>query len=306
MLAPIPLLGFLVATSVSADLVSADIEASGATFVLSSERELFAELPRLQSFSASAFRQASVPGSAFPLTPGPNQEAVVSAAAADNDSWISLQPWTLPAGSRLTWDHPRAARAGEYALSMATGGDRRFHLGLVHRIRLSLFRSPAALHDYGDSSAMELVTSDASLDLEMGFRQPAGVSTSRLMVDSIELLRHGFNEAGPVLESTVLHGRVHLDGRDTVFDTTPVTLSGLRQADISNLRLIDGGIAFTITGSVTRISIGGRPLAFPSRLQWLIRERPAYVLLGALAYVLIFLTVVMSWRTSHVSRATAN
>ena len=305
MLAPIPLLAFLMVTSVSSDFVSADIESSGVAFVPSSERELFAELPRLQSFSASGFRQLSVPGLAFPVRPGPGQEAVVSAVAADSGSWISLQPWTLPAGSHLTWDHPRGARAGEYVLSLVAGADRQFHLSLVHRIRLSRFGSPAELHDYGDSSALELVTSDTSLNLVTQFLQPAGIGVPRLMVDSIEMLRRGFNEAGPLTESTVLGGRVHFDGRDISLAATPLSLGGLRQSDMSNVRLIDRGIAFTISGSVTRIMIGGKPLAFPSRLQWLIRERSPYLLLGALAYVLILLTLVLSWRTSHGSRATA-
>jgi len=155
MLALIPVLGVLVATRVSSDSVSAEIEASGVTFVLSSERELFGELPRLQSFSASGFRQLSLPGAAFPVTPGPGQEADVSAAAADNRSWISLQPWTLPAGSLVNWDHSRGARSGEYSLSLVAGADRRFHVGLVHQIKLSRFRSAPELHDYGDSSAID-------------------------------------------------------------------------------------------------------------------------------------------------------
>ncbi|HSE67093.1 MAG TPA: CHAT domain-containing protein, partial [Gemmatimonadales bacterium] len=112
MLAPIPVLGFLMATPVSSTSVSADIEVSGVTFTLSSERELFSDLPRLQSFSGSGFQQLLLPGSAFPVRPGPDQEAKVSAVAADDASWISLQPWTPPPGSEITWDHPRDAKAG--------------------------------------------------------------------------------------------------------------------------------------------------------------------------------------------------
>jgi len=305
-LALIPLLGFLVATRVSSDAVSADIEASGVTFVLSSERELFAELPRLRSLSASGVRQLLLPGAAFPVKPGAGQEARMDAAAADNRSWISLQPWTLPAGSLVDWDHSRGARSGEYKLSIFAGADRRFHAGLVHRIRLSRFRLAPELHDYGDSSAIELVTSDTSLNLEMEFLQPDRISLPRLMVDSIRMLRQGFDEQGPTLESTVLGARVHFDGRDTVLDATPLSMSGLHEADMDKLRLVDRGIAFTIHGSVQRIMIGGKALAFPSRLQWLIREQPSYLALGALAYLLILLTLVMSWRTSHALRATTN
>ena len=306
MLAPIPLLGFLMATPVSSDSMSADVESSGITFTLSSERELFAELPRLRTFSASGFRQLSLPGSAFPVTPGLDQEAQVSAAAVDTGSWISLQPWTLPGSSDVTWDHPRDAKAGEYSLSLVAGAGRRFHVGLVHRIRLSRFQSPPESHDYGESSALELVTSDTSLNLELQFLEPARISLPRLMVDSIQLLRQGFSDVGPLAESTVLGARVHFDGRDIVLGATPLRLSGLREADMNNVRLIDRGIAFTISGSVKRIMIGGKALAFPSRLQWLIREQPSYLALGALAYLLILLTAVMSWRTSHALRATTN
>ena len=305
MLAPIPLLGFLMATPVSSDLMSADIEASGATFTLSSERELFSDLPRLQSFSASGFRQVLLPGAAFPLRPGPDQEARVTAVAADVGSWISLQPWTLPGGSEITWDHPRGAGAGEYALSVAAGAGRSFHLGLVFRIRLSRFGAAPELHDYGDSSAMELVTSDTSLNLVLQLQQPAMMREPRLTVDSLQMLRQGFNDAGPLAESTVLTARVHFDGRDTVLDATHLGLTGLHQADMDKVRLIDRGIAFTISGSVKRITIGGKALAFPSRLQWRIREQPLSLWLGALTYTLILLVGVLSSRRSHVSRATA-
>jgi hypothetical protein len=304
MLAPIPVLGFLMATTVSSTSVSADIEASGVTFTLSSERELFSDLPRLQSFSGSGFQQLLLPGSAFPVRPGPDQEATVSAVAADDDSWISLQPWTPPVGSEITWDHPRDAGAGEYAMSVAAGAGTSLHLGLVHRIRLSRFGAAPELLDYGDSSAMELGTSATSLHLELRFLQPAGMRLPRLTVDSLELLRRGFDEAGPIAESTVLGARVRFDGRDTVLEATPLGLSGLHQADMDKVRLTDRGIAFTISGLVKRVTVGGRALRFPSRLQWLMREQPSYLWLGALAYGLILLVGALSWRTSHVSRAT--
>jgi len=300
MLVLIPLLGFLIATPMSSDVVSAEIEASGLTFTLASERELFSELPRLQSFTASGFRQVSLPGSAFPVTPGTTEKPVVSASAVDNGSWISLQPWTLPAGTTVTWDHPRGAAAGEYVLSLAVGAGQRFHAGLVNRIRLSRFGSPAELHDYADSSALELFTADTSLDLVVRFLHPAGVGMPRLSVDSLQLSRQVIDDAGPHAEPTVLAARVHFDGRDMV-DSTALRLSGLHDAGMNSVRLMDRGIAFTIRGSVRRIVIGGIPLAFPSRLRWLIREQPAYLALGGLAYLLILVMLVMMWRTSHVA-----
>ena len=57
--------------------------------------------------------------------------------------------------------------------------------------------------------------------------------------------------------------------------------------------------------SVKRITIGGKALAFPWRLQWRIREQPLSLWLGALTYTLILLVGVLSSRRSHVSRATA-
>jgi CHAT domain-containing protein len=305
MLAPIPLLGFLTFSSVSSDFVSADIEASGVTFVLSSERELFSELPRLQSFSVLGFRKVLLPGSALPLSPGPNQEAHVRADAADSASWISLQPWTLPGGSEISWDHPLDARAGEYAVSITAGAGRSFYVGMVHHIRLSRFGAAPELIDYEGGSAMELTTSDTSLRLEMQLRQPADLNVPHLTVDSLQMVRQGFNDAGPLAESTVLGARVHVNGRDLVLDATHLALSGLHEADMDKVRLTDRGIAFTISGLAERITVGGKSIVLPSRLQWLIREHLSYLWLGGLAYALILVAMVVSWRTSHVARATS-
>ena len=101
------------------------------------------------------------------------------------------------------------------------------------------------------------------------------------------------------------NGSIHFNGRDTVLDATHLGLSGLHQADIDKVRLTDRGIAFTISGSVKRITIGSKALAFPSRLQWRIREQPMHLWLGTLSYTLILLVGVLSSRRSHVSRATA-
>src|SRR5204862_7957683 len=137
----------------------------------------------------------------------------------------------------------------------------------------------------------------------MRFLRAGSVNMSRLGVDSIQMARQGFNDAGPLAESTVLRARVRVDGRDTVVDSLSLRLSGLHEAAMNNLRLIDRGIAFTIQGSVKRITIGGRALGLPSRLRWLIREQPAYLALIAVAYLVILMVLALYWRTSHVSRA---
>ena len=305
LVAPVPLLAYLIATPVSTDLVSADVEASAVSFTLASGRELFSELPRLASLSASGFRQVSLPGSAFPVRPEPGGDGHVHAVAADDESWISLQPWLLPAGSRVVLDHPRGAARGEYALSLVAGPDRRFQFDLVHRIRLSRFGAPPELHDYGDTSSVELVTSAGSLELELRVPELSGLTLPRFTIDSLELLRRGYGDAGPLAESTVLGARIRIDRRDTVLDAIPLSLGGLRQADMDRVRLTDRGIGFTITGPVDRITIGGKALAFPSRLQGLIRDRLSHVAAGVLAYILILLAGVWSWRTTHVARATA-
>ena len=304
MLAPIPLLGFLMATPVSSAFVSADIEASGAWFALASERELFSDLPRLRSFSASDFRQLIPPGSAFPEKPRPDQEAQVSAVAV-GDSWISLQPWTLPKGSEIGWDHPRDAGRGEYVVSLTSGGGKTFYSGLVNRIRLSRFGVAPELHDYGDGSTLGLVTSDTSLRIELQLLEPAALRMPRLTVDSLQLIRRGYSDAGTLAESTVLSARVRFDGRDTLLEATHLGLSGLRQAAVDKLRLTDTGIAFTISGLVEQIAIGGNPVSFPSRFQWLLRDRPWYLWLGVLAYVLVLAAAVSGWRGSHATKASA-
>src|SRR5574341_250344 len=304
-LAPIPVLGFLAATSVQSAAIRADIEATGATFVLSAEREWFGELPRLQSFTAAGFDRLLSPGFAFPQSPPPHQDAVVTAEAVDTGSWISLQPWKLPVGARVTWDHPHSARVGEYAESLAVGANQRFHVGLVHRIRLSRFGSAPAVHDYADTSALELVSASRPLALELRFRRLTDMTVPRLSVDSLTLQRQGYGDDGPILEPTLLSAHIHFAGRDTLLETTHLGLNGLHDADMERFRLIDRGIAFSLTGSVQQITIGGRTLSFPSRLQWLIRERPVNLVVGALEYVLILLTALLSWRTSHASRPTA-
>jgi len=304
MLAPVPLLGFLMATPVSSAFVSSDIEASGARFTLASERELFSDLPRLRSFSASDFRHLIPPGSAFPERPGPDQEAQVS-AVADDDSWISLQSWTLPKGSQVALDHPRDAGRGEYVVWLNTGGGKTFYTGLVNRITLSRFGEEPEVHDYDDGSTLGLVTSDAVLRIELQLLQSAVLRMPRLTVDSLQLIRRGYNDAGPLPESTVLSAKVRFDGRDTVLEATPLGLSGLRQAVVDKLRLTDSGVAFTISGPVEQIAIGANTVSFPSRFQWLLRDRPWYLLLGALAYVLVLVAAVSGWRVSHATKASA-
>ena len=151
---------------------------------------------------------------------------------------------------------------------------------------------------------MEIGTSDTSLNLDVQFLQPAGFSVSSLTIDSIEMVRRGFGDDGPFAESTVLRAGIHFDGRDTVLALTHLSLGGIHVA-MTKFRLIDRGVAFTIDGTVKQIAIGGKPLALPSRLRWLSREQASYLWLGALAYVLILVTLVMGWRASHVSRAAA-
>lgn len=305
LLAPIPVLGVLVGTRVSTDTVRADIEASGVRVVLSSQSELFGEQPRLQSFRATNFRQVLLPGAVFPVRPSPAQPAEVSAIAADAGSWISLQPWSLPAGSSVAWDHPRGALGGEYALSVAPGADQRFHVGLVHRIALSRFGLPAERRDYGGNSVLEIGTADTSLNLDAQLLQPAGFTLPSMTIDSIEMVRRGFGDAGPFAESTVLRANLHFDGRDTLIESTHLRLGGIHAA-LMKFRLIDRGVAFTVDGSLREVVIGRKNQALPSRLRWLIREQPSYLGLAALAYVLILVTLVIGWRANHASRATTN
>ena len=301
-LAPIPLSAVLAVAPVSSPTVTAAIEAAGATFVLASEREVFRQLPRLQSLTASGLSHVLAPGSAFPLRPGPDQEALVTAEAADNGSWISLQPWMLPAGARLTWDHPPGADPGEYLLSLSAAPGQRLNLGLAHRIRLSRFRSAPVLHDYGDNAPLQIVSAAAPLELTMRFRQPADLTTPSLAVESLELVRTWLGDEGPQTEHTVLNAHLHYAGRDTVLGAMSLALQGLHAAAVDDLRLIDRGLAFTVTGSAQHVVIGGNVVPVPSRLEHLIEERPLYLVLGALAYVLIIVTALISWRTSHGSR----
>jgi hypothetical protein len=307
LLAPVALLGFLIATPVASESVSADIESSGASFVLASERELFGERPRLQSFTASGFSQLSLPGFAFPLRPAPDQEAVVRAEAADSGSWISLQPWNLSEGALVTWDHPLGAKAGEYTLSLVNAGaDRARHVDLVHRITLSRFGLAAELRDYADTSALQLASSTTPLELALQFREPSRFTEPRFPVHSVQLIRKGFGDSGPMPESTVLSARLHFDGRDTSINRTHLSLGGLFDAQVDQLRLIDSGIAFSLTGTAKHIAIGGRTVEFPSRLEWLFREQPLALLAGALAYVLLLLTALIGWRTTHASKPIAS
>jgi hypothetical protein len=299
----VPLLAFLLATRIPSDVVSADVEASAASFTLASEREVFSELPRVESFKASGFAQVSLPGSLFPSRPD-ETEAELHAAAADSTSWIVLQPWLLPAGSRITVDHVRGAAAGEYAVSVAAGAGRRFNLTLLRQIRLSRFGAPAELHDFADTSSVELHTGAGSLDLELRARSLSDLTLPPLVIDSLELQRQGFGDAGPLSEPTVLHASLRFNGRDLVLDTTSLGLGGLRRAAVEKIRFIPRGIAFTVTGPVESISVRGNPLPFPSRLEWLRRERPSALWLGAVTYVLVLLAGALSWRMIHVARAT--
>ena len=301
--APVPLVAFLLATRIPSDVVSADVEASAASFTLSSEREVFSELPRVRSFKASGFAQVSLPGSLFPSRPD-ETEAELHAAAADSSSWIVLQPWLLPAGSRITLDHTRGAAAGEYAVSVAAGAGQRFNLALLRRIRLSRFGAPAELHDYADTSSVELLTGPGSLDVELQARNLSDITLPPLMIDSLELQRQGFGDAGPLSEPTVLRARLRFNGQDLVLNTTSLSLGGLGRGAVEKIRLIPRGIAFNVTGPVEAISVRGNPLPFPSRLEWLRRERPSSLWLGALTYVLVLLAGALSWRMIHVARAT--
>jgi hypothetical protein len=193
---------------------------------------------------------------------------------------------------------------GEYAISLVTGADRRFNLGLVRRIRLSGLGAPPALHDYADTSSVQLVTSGGSLELELRVRELSDLTLPTLAINSLELLRQGYGDTGPVAESTVMDARVRFDRRDTVLKATPLGLEGLRQGWIDKIRFTERGIGLSFTGTVERITVGGRPLGFPSRLEWLARDRPSWLGLGALTYILVLLAGALSWRTIHVTSAT--
>jgi len=301
-LAPIPVLAVLAATPVSSRNVTAAIEASGATFVLSSEREFFGDLPRLQKLTATGFSQLLLPESAFPLRPRPDEDTIVTAEAVDSGSWLALQSWILPAGTVVTWDHSLGANAGEYKLTLAAAAGRVLDVGLVHRIKLSRFRSTPEIHDYGTNSTMEVASSVALLELTLLFRHPGAVATPGFYVDSLELMRRGYNERGqPLAESTTLRARLDFGGPDTIaLGATRLGLHRLHAAAIDDLRLIDRGLAFTVHGSVGGITIGANAVPFPSWLEHLIDERFLYVLVGVVAYLLTLVAVTLSWRTSHV------
>jgi hypothetical protein len=176
----------------------------------------------------------------------------------------------------------------------------------VRRIRLSRFGAPAELGDYSDTSAVELVTSAASLELELRVPEPSALALPALAIDSLMLTRQGFGDTGPLLESTVLGARVGVGGRDTVLDATSLGLSGLRGAQVERIRLTDRGIGFTVAGAVERITIGGKPMGLSSRFRWLEREQAWSLRIGLLAWVLMLLAGVVFWRTTNVSSTTAN
>lgn len=301
LLAPIPLLGFLISTSASSFPVQATIQASGITVALASPRQLFSDLPRLQSFRAWSFDNLMLPDASFPARPGPDHVAQVGAVAADSESWISLQPWTLPGGSRIRLDHPPGARRGEYFLSLDTDAGRSFYVTLVHRLKLSRFEAGPESRDFGTGSPMRLATSDTTLRVELQFLRPDRVNLPDLDIKSLELNRRGFDDAGPVLESTVQHAEVRVDGSGsvTVGEGTHLVLE-MRDGALTDLMFQDRGISLEFRGQVRGIRIGQSAIPPPSKLEWLVRAQPAYLWLGVVTYLLILVVGVLQWRGSHV------
>jgi hypothetical protein len=149
---------------------------------------------------------------------------------------------------------------------------------------------------------MTLHTSNRDLAITLQLAEPQTVEMPNFSINELGLTRTRRVGGRDKLESMVIDATVRFDeiGRVAASTRTGKVLQlDVQHGLLERLQLQDRGISFLFSGRVKEIAVDGIVRPLPSRMEWLLHARPWHVGVGALAYILILLAAVLSWRTSH-------
>jgi len=298
----LPLLAFLVRPVPSAS-IAAEIEASGASIVTASARDLFADGARLGSFGVQGFDRVTPPDWPVPTRPGSGEPAQVVAEGKGPAGGVFLHAWAVPSGSRVSLDRPSNAPPGEYLLALGTGAGKAFNATLAGPVELSIFERAPSTRDFGPGAPLTFVTSDRALKTDLRFVDPGAVKLPDFVVSDLQLTRAKVGPAGLTERSTVVGARLRFDEVDrvaaTVGEGKHLRFRGVRDGSVERLRLTEPGLALGFHARVTGVTVGADAIRLPSRFDWLLYNRRQQLSLLAFAYALILALGILSRRVSH-------
>jgi hypothetical protein len=187
---------------------------------------------------------------------------------------------------------------GEYSLSVLTGSKTVLRVALDDGAEISLYSGPFATN----GASVDLYTSNAPLDMEVNFSELSEVTIESPLVSDLWLFHEDFRgewkDISTILGAEVRFKRIRELTRNLERDGRLITDSAV--GTLTGLRLVESGVAFTFTGSVSGATVGIEKIDLPNKFQWLLGVRLLHVLAGAFTYVVVGLLGLLLWSRDHV------
>lgn len=309
----LPMLAWLVGARRPYLTLSAEVQAEGLSYRTFEQRAFMTNLAVVRELSVDDFGSARGPD-LMPVPPAPDGSRRLALEPVGNRG-ITLEFEAFPAVSRVSIS--RRDGEGPYRLDLQSDA------GLTVRATPG---GPFRVEEGGRSAeergfvggAYEIRSQDRRMSMLADFAEPEDVRFDLARVDSVSLLRWN----GDRWESTVVSAVVRLPGHvgsgETLGAREEFAVWGLcratreshastpsaagdvpadslaRACRITPLRLTPGGVAFELEGSADSLALGTKRVLPPRYIEWLLRERMIYLVLGLVAYAVVPLAGITS------------